>query len=320
MPRVSVIMAVYNDAPFLQAALSSILDQTMRDIEIIVVDDGSTDETPEILAQIRDPRVRVVHQPNQGHAASLNRAIRLASCELLARMDDDDASTLDRLEKQVGFMDSHPEVVAVGSFATLMTVDGESLCVAARPTDHARMLALLRAGNSPFFHGSVMYRRSAFIAAGGYPEMKPEDVLIWARMAQIGRLANLPEALYWYRIRPGSLGSVSARQAVRRQRILRRVVANTSASESDLRTLDEINQSARLLSDARRRGTYHRRLGNVRLDMGDVAGARREFAIAVRLEPLSLRAWFGLAVANAAPGIRRVMRSARQGLRERGLA
>ncbi|HEY5473944.1 MAG TPA: hypothetical protein VIK32_12220, partial [Candidatus Limnocylindrales bacterium] len=157
------------------------------------------------------------------------------------------------------------------------------------------------------------------IAAGGYPEMKPEDVLIWARMAQVGRLANLPEVLYRYRLRPGSLGSLSARQAARRQQILMRVVANMSASQADIQALDEINQAAGLLPDAVRRATYHRRLGNLRLDTGNVAGARHEFATAVRLEPLSLRGWFGLAAACVAPRLRRVIRSARQSLRERGL-
>ncbi|MFD1958687.1 glycosyltransferase family 2 protein [Novosphingobium panipatense] len=118
-PRVSVLLPCYNGAAYLEEAVRSILLQTFADFELIVVDDGSTDATADILARMgrRDPRLRVVRQPNGGIVAALNTAIAHARGEYIARMDADDVSFPERFAFQVAWLDAHPATVLVGGYA-----------------------------------------------------------------------------------------------------------------------------------------------------------------------------------------------------------
>ena len=118
MPRVSVIMAVHNGLPYLEEAVDSILNQSLRDLEFIIVEDASTDGSAEWLASLDDPRLRIVgNKWNKGLTYSLNKAIDLAQGEYVARMDSDDVSHRQRLARQTDFLDRHPEVDLLGSWA-----------------------------------------------------------------------------------------------------------------------------------------------------------------------------------------------------------
>lgn len=204
MPAVSVLMSVYNGAPWIGDAVASILEQTLREIELIVVDDGSTDTTPAILGRLDDRRLRVERQPRAGLTRSLNRALALARAPLVARLDADDISLPERLARQRAFLDRSIDVGLVGSAAREIELDGRVIGDLCPPTDDAELRrALIR--RNPFVHSSVMMRRELVERAGGYDERWPvaQDYDLFMRLSRATRLANLSDVLVIRRLVPG---------------------------------------------------------------------------------------------------------------------
>src|SRR2546423_5040139 len=194
----SVVMPVYNVQRFLNEAIASILDQTFRDFEFIILDDGSTDDSAKILRdwQRRDSRISIFTSPcNSGLPISSNLVVAKTKTPLVARMDGDDLSHPDRLRRQLEILQSHPEVMAVGTLFDGIDAHGESI----RPRDRWRILRKSR--YIPFAHGSAMFRRAAFDEIGGYREefVAGEDQDFFFRMSKLGRVVTLPDVLYHFR-------------------------------------------------------------------------------------------------------------------------
>lgn len=203
-PKVSVILSVHDGEAYLDQAVSSVFQQTFTDFEFVVVDDGSTDRTPEVLASVRDPRLVVISQPHAGLTVSLNRAIRQSRGELIARMDADDAARPERFARQVAYLDAHSEVGLLGTGSEEITPSGEVVATVVPPaTDSEIRQVLIR--RNPFVHSSIMARRELIERAGGYDERLPvaQDYDLWMRVAALTRLANLPESLVRRRLLPG---------------------------------------------------------------------------------------------------------------------
>jgi glycosyltransferase involved in cell wall biosynthesis len=206
-PLVSIVMGAYNEARFLQDALDGILNQTFTDIELIVVDDGSSDETPALLSRYADQRLVCIRNPqNLGLTRSLISAVGVARGQLIARHDADDVSHPDRLRQQVAFFNSHPEVGLLGTAYYVISEDGRVLDLVRLPADDARLRERLQRGN-PFCHGTVMLRRTALEQAGGYRAEFPvtQDYDLWLRVAEHTRLACLTTPLYQFRIHRRSI-------------------------------------------------------------------------------------------------------------------
>ncbi len=204
-PVVSVIMPVFNGEHYLDQAIASVLAQTLADFELIVVDDGSTDQTPAILGRCakNDARVRIVSRPNTGIVGALNDGIAVARGEFLARMDADDLCEPERFAKQVDYLCAHPECVILGT--QVLRIDPGDLPIGPedQPLDHEAILArLLEGGAGTLIHPSVMMRRAAVEAVGRYRlEFQwVEDYDLFLRLAEHGRLANLPDRLLRYRL------------------------------------------------------------------------------------------------------------------------
>jgi hypothetical protein len=207
-PAVSVVLPVYNCPGLVGEAIESILGQTCHDFELIVIDDGSTDETPGVLARYDDTRIRLVTQGNRGLAATLNRGIELARGRYIARQDQDDISYPDRLAKQVSYLDANGNCALVGTWAEIWR---ESTATG-RQHQHAASNARLQFElllNNPFVHSSVMIRKSALDRVGGYSvdrqRQPPEDYELWSRIARQYEVANIPEVLHIYREVQGSM-------------------------------------------------------------------------------------------------------------------
>jgi hypothetical protein len=198
-------MSVFNGERFLREAVDSILDQSFREFEFIVIDDGSTDGSAAILDsyQENDPRVRVYHQENRGLVESLNRGCALAQGKYIARMDADDISVTNRLMWQVDFLEKHPEVGVLGGAAEMIDTSGNSLCIAVNPIeDHEIRYTLL--DDCPVWHPTVLMRKNVFISVGGYRKVVfgAEDYDLWLRVADYYQLANLETVLLHYRLHP----------------------------------------------------------------------------------------------------------------------
>jgi len=204
---VSVVMPAHNAAATVAEAVRSVLAQTLRDFELIVIDDGSIDETARIVADQGDARIVLLRQGRKmGVAAALNRGLARASGVFVARMDADDRCAPGRLEHQVRFLESHDEVALVGTAIHLMNERGEVFDTRVRPGDDEYLQRELLVSN-PICHGSVMMRRGIVAALGGYDErlLHVEDLDLWLRLAEVSRLALLSEPLYYWRVHPASI-------------------------------------------------------------------------------------------------------------------
>ncbi len=230
-PRVSVVVPAFDGERFLSQALDGILGQTYRDLELIVVDDGSTDATPRILAEAaaRDPRVRVERLERSGHTAATRHGQGLARGELLAHCDHDDVWEPTRLERGVVFLDAHPDVAVVGSQATLIDAEGRPIGRIQHPCEPEAVARALPSSNT-FCHSSVLSRTSVIRAVGGHRVAfrQASDYDLWLRVSERHRLANLPEPLVRYRVHFRNMtvldpeaaggGGVAARAAARTRR------------------------------------------------------------------------------------------------------
>jgi glycosyltransferase involved in cell wall biosynthesis len=197
-------MAVHNGVPWVADAAQSVLAQTFGDLELVVVDDGSTDATCDVLTRIGDPRVRLERRGHEGLTRALNHALRVARAELVARLDADDIALPERLARQVAFLEAHPEVGVLGTAAREIDGDGREVRVARPPeNDGALRRALIR--RNPMLHSTVMMRRPVVETVGGYdPRFAvAQDYELWMRLAAVTRLANLADALVVRRLLPG---------------------------------------------------------------------------------------------------------------------
>jgi glycosyltransferase involved in cell wall biosynthesis len=200
-PTVSVVMRVYNAARHLREAVDCVLAQTLADFEIVAVDDGSTDDSPAILASYSDPRLRVVRQPNGGRNAAAIRGLSEACGRYVAILDADDRCVPERLAQQVAFLEGRPDAVLVGSDVGIIDEDGRQVGVRRYPRGDA---ALRRAAVvfNPFANSASMFRRDAALRVGGYdPGLMCEDYDLYLKLLTVGSGATLPAPLSDYRIR-----------------------------------------------------------------------------------------------------------------------
>jgi len=199
-PRVTVFMPVLNRAHTLRLAIESVLTQTFDDFELLLIDDGSTDASVEIVTSYRDPRIRLlVHEENQGIPRTRNHGLAEARGELLAILDSDDAAHRTRLARQVGYLDSNPEVAAVGSWLKVMNKRGRVKGLLVRPTrpDEVRAQILFVS----CFKNPAMMARTEIVRRFGYREQFTycQDIDLWARISEAHALANIPRFLTRYR-------------------------------------------------------------------------------------------------------------------------
>lgn len=204
--RVSVLMPVHNGLPHVRAALGSILCQTLHDLECVVVDDGSTDGTPEYLQSVRDERLRVIATAHRGMTAALNVGLAACTGDLVARQDADDVSHAGRLKKQAGFLEGNPDVALLGGGVRLIDESGRALGERRFPTSHDALVRRLHAFENPFPHTTVMFRRAALEVVGGYREWfsRAQDYDLSLRLVERYHVANLDDVLCDLRYRRGS--------------------------------------------------------------------------------------------------------------------
>jgi len=210
--EISVITAVYNGEEYLMQAVRSILEQSHKDFEYIIVNDGSRDRTKEILDGMTDPRVKVIHlEQNSGAAHALNTGIKAARGKWIALQDADDISSKQRLQKQWEYIKGDPGLVAVGSLIKCIggnepVAPGELLWEEAF-FNQKNNLRLYQFYSPPICHGSGFFLKKAFDQIGGYDTSFriAYDYDLWTRMFELGEISRVPEVLYSYRVHKRSL-------------------------------------------------------------------------------------------------------------------
>jgi Glycosyl transferase family 2 len=227
-PVVSVVLVVCNVDRFLAESIESILGQTFRDFEFVIVDFGSSDESLAIVSKYssKDSRIKLHQIPHCGLAEARNASFSFAQGRYVAIMDADDVAVPERLARQVEFMEKHPEVSILGGAVEWIDATGRALATRGNPTgDHEIRSALVE--RCPLWQPSVLLRREAFVRVGGYrPPFAPaEDYDLWLRMSELFQFANLKEVVLRYRIHPYQ---VSMRK--QKQQTLGKLAAQRSAS------------------------------------------------------------------------------------------
>lgn len=287
-PRVSVAMPVYNGEKYLAEAIDSILAQSFTDFEFLIISDGSTDRTVDILEQYaaRDDRIHFLHRENRGIPKTLNELLKLAKGELVARMDADDIAFPERFSKQVRYLDETPDCVVVGSSAIIIDPNGRELQCRNAPPSHEEITEGFLNGICTIFHPAAMFRRAPILELGGYREdtRHAEDLDLFLRLAETKRLANLPDPLLKYREHLGKIGETQQRDQTE---IARRYLIEAHQRRG-------LTPPESLLSDQftpRGPADKYRVWGWWALSGGNIATARRYALKALSRRPFSPENW-----------------------------
>ncbi len=233
-PKVSVLMCVYNDQEFVGQAIESVLAQTYQDFELVIVDDGSTDGTAEILTGYarQDGRIRIFSQANAGTTVAANCGLLQCRGVYVARLDSDDISLPHRLEVEVNFLDRHPDIALVGGGIEWIDVQGRVVGVrnirASSPQKVLRHRCIYQ-------QSDVMFRREVVLSLGGYREKfhNAQDYDLWLRISEVGGIAKLMDVLGQWRMRGGGYTLSRAKEQAREARIIKRFAAQRRRTGSD---------------------------------------------------------------------------------------
>jgi len=287
-PTVSVLLPVYNAERYVESAVRSILTQTFRDFELIIINDGSTDGSKAILEKLaaEDSRIVLISRPNTGYVVALNEAISRSRGLLLARMDSDDISLPTRFEKQVQHLSQNPRCVLVGT--DVITMDSDGALIGRMPdidfSHNAIDRALLRRG-WPIVHPAVMMRADAVKKIGAYNThfCPNEDHDLFLRLAEVGELANLPEVLFQYRKHSAS---VSATSNQRMTEMVTRIIV-TACRRRGIPVPAEVNQLAKPIEAHEQEVSWAWQA----MKNKHIQTARKYAFSTLRRRPLSIEAW-----------------------------
>lgn len=291
----SVIMSVYNAELYLKEAIDSILNQTFSNFEFIIINDGSTDNSLNIINSYNDKRIVVINQPNQGLSTSLNNGIRIGKGEYIVRMDADDVSLSNRFEKQINFLEENKSYVLIGSNANIMDNEGNFLYTSTLPLCSNEIKN--KFPESPFFHSSVIFRKDVWFKAGGYREdiiQYFEDIILWNAIAKHGDLANIEEPLINYRLVPTSISNNDIKTMISIAKLRNKIIETGTITESELADLKRITK----VSKRKKLSNYYLKIGKIYLQYP----FNRKLAIKNLMRslfylPINLAAWRNIVLA-----------------------
>jgi glycosyltransferase involved in cell wall biosynthesis len=252
-PVVSVLLPVFNGEKYLVQAIDSILGQTFRDFELLLIDDGSTDGSLKILRKFEmlDSRIRLTKRENRGLIATLNELLAQARGKYIARMDADDVALPGRFASQVHFLEANSNVACVGGAFELIDCAGRYLTTLSPPQGDEEVQKLILGGHGAIAHPSVMINGDCLRAVGSYDAAyeTAEDIDLWLRLGEVGELRNLPEVVLKYRLHDKSIsGSAgqqqreTARRACERAWQRRGILGEFTASDSWRPAADNASQ------------------------------------------------------------------------------
>ena len=262
--KISVVMSVFNGEKYLRDAIESVLNQSFKDFEFIIVNDGSTDDSERIIMEFSDRRIVYIQQENAGLSAALNKGCAVARGEYIARMDADDICESNRLNTQYNFMLENRRCVVVGPNAHYIDMQGRFLYTSNLPL--TPMEIKLRLPRSPFFHSATLFKKDVFDLVGGYnTEITHyiEDKILWNMMGKYGDLCNIAEPLLNYRIVPTSITAEKKDLAVNVNEIFNKIMSGQSLSQEEKGSL--LNGKSKA-STAIKMSYYYNRIGKISIE------------------------------------------------------
>lgn len=279
-------MSAYNAQKYIRETIESVLCQTFNDFEFIIINDGSTDTTEDIVKQFQDSRIILISQENQGLSKSLNRGLNLSKGKYIARIDADDICYPERFEKQYKFMQENPNYVLCGSYSNVISEVGEFIFTAREiPLSDTEIRNKINEKNC-FYHPSTFYKREQALQIGGYYEpIKQyfEDYMFFYQLIKLGKAINIPEPLIKYRITPGSLSHDSNRKyrALAKKVVIRGFITNEEISY--LYTLKK-----KKLPEKKKMSNYYLNIARYFLTyQSDMGRVKYYFLLAIKASPLN---------------------------------
>ena len=239
-PLVTVLMPVYNGEKYLKNAIESILYQTFKDFEFLIIDDGSTDNSVEIMGSFNDARIRIERNKiNLGLIKTLNKGLKLSKGKYIARMDCDDISLPKRLSTQINFMEKHPEIGVCGSWVKIIGLEKKFINKYPKKHEEAKAYLLF---NTPLAHPSVIMRKEVIEKYKlEYDEnyKHAEDYELWSRIINYSKISNIPKVLLHYRMHPESVSKKNSSEQVEnsnrvRLKLLKELSINAAPAELDI--------------------------------------------------------------------------------------
>jgi len=240
--QVSVVMPAYNAGPFIAEAIASVLAQSFTHFELIIVNDGSTDDTVAIIQSFNDPHIVLVQQENKGVAAALNTGLQYARANYIARFDADDICYPYRLQKQFEFITHHPEYTVIGSAVDYVEQQGEYIFTYYPDAKSNNEIQVIKYRTCPFIHSSVLYNKNAITKYGGYNTYAHsfEDHLLWINVLHEGKGYNIQEPLIKVRLNPQSVTIDEKWRTKEFRKIKRHALNNNTITEVEANQLHYI--------------------------------------------------------------------------------
>jgi glycosyltransferase involved in cell wall biosynthesis len=245
IPPVTVLMPAYNAAEYISEAIDSILNQTFNDFELLIINDGSSDETASILSSYKDLRIKVITQENRGLVQSLNKGLRIAEGKYIARFDADDICYPERLQLQYDFLTQNKDYIIVGGDADYTDKNGNYIFTFESSYYEDNAIRKSDWSECPFIHSSVMFLKQSVLDAGCYnaKALTFEDHLLWKKLSRFGKMKNLHQSLIKVRFNPESATIDEKWRGKEFIAIKQKAICNEEISDADAERLKEIIRS-----------------------------------------------------------------------------
>jgi len=300
---VTVLMPVYNGENYLREAIDSVLQQSFKDFELLIVNDGSTDKTEEILRSYTDARLRYINQANAGVSAALNTGLKEAKGKYIARFDADDICYPQRLELQYRFMETHPDYILIGSDADYMSEEGEFLFTYKNTGYSNEEINERLKVYCPFVHSTVFYLKQVVLDCGSYNVNAHsfEDYFLWIHLIKLGKVCNFKEPLIKVRFNASSVTvDDKDRDTVFVQLKKKAIETGKLTDEEGALLLGSIKR----LSKFKKESSYHRMLGKKYLwNNYQPVNARQHLLKTMKMEPFNLNTYLLFALSFFPKGL-----------------
>lgn len=290
-------MPAYNVAKYITKAINSVLAQTFTDFELLIINDGSTDDTEKVIRSFSDDRIRLINQTNQGVAAALNIGLLNAQADLIARFDADDICMPERLMVQYDFLNDNPDYIIVGSDADYMDMNEEFVFTYSMPAHTNNEIQGLPVSKCPFIHSAVLFRKEFILQAGGYNTHACafEDHILWAKSIKLGKACNLPLVLLQVRLNPESISIDEKWRTKRFREIKSRSINRGSLTKQEGMELSGILKKQN--NPKIKEGSYYSLLGKKYLwNNHQPQKARVNLLKAIRINPGRIDSYFIMAL------------------------
>lgn len=296
-PKITVLMPAYNAGKYIREAVSSVLNQSFPDFELLIVNDGSSDNTLTILDTFSDERIKIINQKNNGIASALNNGLKHALAPYIARFDADDICYPDRLEIQYNFIISNPEYSIIGSAGDYIDVNGEHVFYHRPAGFRNREINQLSFKICPFIHSTVLYKKEVIKSFGGYNENAHtyKDHFLWAHILREEKGCNLPDSLIKVRLNPESVTIDEKWRTPEFRRIKYDTLRKLSITEAEGNQLLQIARKQH--SPRIKEGAYYALLGKKYLwNNYQPEKARRNLIKTLWISPLRFKNYFLFAI------------------------